>query len=132
MKPVSASVSRPIPVTSIIDCADNSGAKTLNVIAVKGFKGTMRQRPAGGIGDLLVCSVVKGDPKKRHEKVFAVIIRQKKEYRRANGLRVQFEDNAAVLVNDRNEPVGTEIKGPVAKEAVERFSAIGKISSQIV
>ncbi len=132
MKPVSASVLRAIPVMSIIDCADNSGAKTLNVIAVKGYKGTMRQRAAAGVGDLLVCSVVKGDPKKRHEKVFAVIVRQKKEYRRANGLRVQFEDNAAVLVNDRNEPVGTEIKGPVAKEAVERFSAIGKISSQIV
>ncbi len=132
MKPISASVLRAIPVYSIIDCADNSGAKTLNVIAVKGYKPTKRQRAAAGIGDLLVCSVVKGDPKKRHEIVFAVIIRQKKEYRRMNGMRIQFEDNAAVLVNDRNEPVGTEIKGPVAREAVERFSGIGKISSQVV
>ena len=62
----------------------------------------------------------------------AVIIRQKKEYKRANGMRIRFEDNAAVVVNDRGEPVGTEIKGPVAREAVERFSAIGKIASQII
>ncbi|MBI2085348.1 MAG: uL14 family ribosomal protein [Candidatus Aenigmarchaeota archaeon] len=132
MKAISSSASRGINVDSVINCADNSGGKTLNVIAVKVYKSTKRKKPAAAIGDLIVCSVVKGDVKKRHEVCLAVIIRQKKEYRRANGMRIKFDDNAAVLVNDRGEPVGTEIKGPVAKEAVERFSAIGKIASQIV
>ncbi len=131
MKAISSSASRGINVDSIINCADNSGAKTLNLIAVKVYKGTKRKKPAAAIGDLVVCSIVKGDVKKRHEVILAVIIRQRKEYRRANGMRIKFEDNAAVIVNDRGEPVGTEIKGPVAKEAVERFSAIGKIASQI-
>lgn len=132
MKAISSSASRGINVDSIINCADNSGSKTLNVIAVKVYKGTKRKKPAAAIGDLIVCSTVKGDVKKRHEIALAVIIRQKKEYRRASGMRIKFEDNAAVIVNDRGEPVGTEIKGPVAREAVERFSAIGKIASQIV
>lgn len=132
MKAISSSASRGINVDSIINCADNSGAKTLNVVAVKVYKGTKRKKPAAAIGDLIVCSIVKGDVKKRHEIALAVIIRQKKEYRRAGGMRIRFEDNAAVIVNDRGEPVGTEIKGPVAREAVERFSAIGKIASQIV
>jgi large subunit ribosomal protein L14 len=78
------------------------------------------------------CSVKKGDVKIRKQVVNAVIIRQKAEYRRPNGLRVSFEDNAAVLVDDNFEPKGTEIKGPVAKEAVERFSSIGKIASMVV
>ncbi|MFH0889650.1 MAG: 50S ribosomal protein L14 [Candidatus Aenigmatarchaeota archaeon] len=132
MKAISSSATRGINVDSVINCADNSGAKTLNLIAVKTYKGTKRKKPAAAMGDLVVCSVVKGDVKKRHEVVLAVIIRQKKEYRRANGMRIRFEDNAAVLVNDRGEPTGTEIKGPVAREAVERFSAIGKIASQVV
>lgn len=132
MKAISSSASRGINVDSIINCADNSGAKTLNLIAVKVYKGTKRKKPAAAIGDLVVCSIVKGDVKKRHEVVLAVVIRQKKEYKRVNGVRIRFDDNAAVVVNDRGEPAGTEIKGPVAKEAVERFSAIGKIASQIV
>ena len=62
----------------------------------------------------------------------AVIIRQRKEYRRPSGMRVSFEDNAAVLVDDKNEPKGSLIKGPVAKEVVERFPTISKVASIIV
>ena len=64
--------------------------------------------------------------------VHAVVIRQKKEFRRKTGIRVKFEDNAAILTNEDGEPRGTKIKGPVAKEAVERFSMIGKISKIVV
>ena len=53
-------------------------------------------------------------------------------YRRKNGIRIKFEDNAAVIVDEKGEPKGTEIKGPVAKEAVERFSALGRIASIVV
>jgi large subunit ribosomal protein L14 len=62
----------------------------------------------------------------------AVVIRQKKEYRRPDGLRVSFEDNAMVIVNENNEPKGTEIKGPVAREVAERFPKIGSMATIIV
>ncbi len=66
-------------------------------------------------------------------KVFpAVVIRQRKEFRRPDGTRVMFEDNAAVIVNERGEPRGTEIKGPVAKEVGERFPKIVRIASVVV
>ncbi|MBU5688402.1 MAG: 50S ribosomal protein L14 [Candidatus Aenigmarchaeota archaeon] len=132
MKGVKAKITRGIPVNSLIECADNTGAKVLNVIAVIGYRGVKRRMPACGVGDMIVCSVRQGTVKWRKQVVKAVVIRQKKEYRRKNGIRISFEDNAAVLVNDRGEPVGTQIKGPVAREAVDRFSVIGKVASFIV
>ncbi|NOZ81648.1 MAG: 50S ribosomal protein L14 [Candidatus Micrarchaeota archaeon] len=132
MKAVSARVTRGLQVGSYVKCTDNSGAQLLKIIAVKGYKGVRRRRASCGVGSLVVCSVKKGDPKLRKEVVLAVIVRQKKEYRRKNGLRVKFEDNAAVLVNEKLMPRASEIKGPVAKEAVERFSSIGKIASMVV
>jgi len=132
MKAVKAKITRGIPVNSLIECADNTGAKVLNIIAVMGYKGVKRRMPACGVGDMIVCSVRQGTVKWRKQVVKAVVIRQKKEYRRKNGIRISFEDNAAVLVNERGEPVGTQIKGPVAREAVERFSVIGKVASSIV
>jgi large subunit ribosomal protein L14 len=68
--------------------------------------------------------------RKKMEK--AVVIRQKKEFRRPDGLRVSFEDNAMVIVNENNEPKGTEIKGPVAREVAERFPKIGSMATIIV
>jgi large subunit ribosomal protein L14 len=64
--------------------------------------------------------------------VKALIIRQRKEFRRANGVRVFFEDNAAVLVSDDFLPVGTEIKGVVAREIAERFPKVAAISAGVV
>jgi len=132
MKAISSRVVKALPVGAVVVCADNSGAKELQIIAVRGYKGKRRTKPAAGVGSLVSCRAVKGDQKVMHEVHRAVIIRQKKEYRRPNGIRISFEDNAAVLVNDKFEPVGTLIKGPVAKEAVERFPAIGKIASLVV
>lgn len=132
MKPVSSKISKSLQVESYLKCADNTGAQELQIISVKGYKGVRRRRPKAGIANVVVCSVKKGDPKIRKEVVMAVIVRQKNEYRRRSGMRIKFEDNAAVLVNERLEPRGTIIKGPIAKEVVERFSAIGKIASIIV
>ncbi|MCD6402956.1 MAG: 50S ribosomal protein L14 [Candidatus Aenigmarchaeota archaeon] len=132
MKAVKASVTRGIQVGSYINCADNTGAKVLKVISVIGYKGRRRRRASAGVGDMVVCSVKEGDVKIRKQVVKAVIIRQKKEYRRPNGIRVKFEDNAAVIVDDKGNPKGTMIKGPIAKEAVERFSPIGKIATIVV
>ncbi len=132
MKPISARITRGLQVGSYIRCVDNTGANLLQIISVKGYKGVKRRIPGCGVGSWVVCSVKEGDPKMKHQVVQAVIVRQKKPFRRKNGLRVMFEDNAAVLINERGEPRGTRIKGPIAKEVVERFSAIGKIATIIV
>lgn len=132
MKAVRARVSRGINVGSRINCADNTGAKIVEVIAVFGYKGVHRRQPAGGVADMIKVAVKEGDVKMRHQVANAVIIRQKAEYRRKDGMRVSFEDNAAVITDEKGDAKGTEIKGPVAKEAVERFSSIGKISSIVV
>jgi large subunit ribosomal protein L14 len=132
MKAISARVTKCLEVGSYLKCTDNSGAKLLQIIAVKGYKGVRRRRARAGVGDIVVCSVKKGDPKLRKQIVLAVIVRQRKEYRRPNGIRIKFEDNAAVLINEKREPRASEIKGPIAKEVVERFSAVGKIASIVV
>ncbi len=132
MKPVKARVTKGLPVESYINCADNSGAKVLKIISVQGYHGRRRRRAAAGVGDMIKCSVKEGNVKIRKQVVTAIIVRQRKEYRRADGTRVRFEDNAAVLVNEKGETRGSQIKGPVAKEAVERFTGIGKISSIVV
>jgi large subunit ribosomal protein L14 len=132
MKAVKARITRGIPVGAYIDCVDNTGAKKLQVISVLGYKGRRRRLPAAGIADMVKCSVKEGTVKWRKQVVTAVIIRQKKEFRRPNGLRVSFEDNAAVLVNEKGEPVGSQIKGPIAREVVERFLPLGKVASMVV
>ncbi|MFQ6010170.1 MAG: 50S ribosomal protein L14 [Candidatus Aenigmatarchaeota archaeon] len=132
MKAVSASMTKALQVGSYLKCIDNTGADLLQIIAVKKYKGVKRRKPRAGVSDIVVVAVKKGDPKMKHEVVDAVIVRQKKEYMRKNGMRMSFEDNAAVLINERKEARGTRIKGPVAKEAVERFSTIGKIATTVV
>ncbi len=132
MKAISASVTKGIQIGSRLVCADNTGARVLKVIGVIGYKGTKRKHPKAGVGDMIVASVVKGTPDMKKKIVKAVIIRQRMPYRRADGSRIVFEDNAAVLVNDAGEPKGSEIKGPVAKEVGERFSRIVRIASIVV
>lgn len=132
MKPVSAKITKTLQAGSYLNCADNTGATLLQVIAVKGYKGVKSRSPRCGIGDWIICAVKDGDAKITHEVVQAIIIRQKKEYRRTSGMRIKFEDNAAVLINEKGEPRGTKIKGPIAKEVVERFSVIGKIATTVV
>jgi large subunit ribosomal protein L14 len=132
MKPISAYIIKSLQTGSFIKCADNSGATLLQIIAVKGYKGVKNRTPRCGVGDWIIAAVKDGDQKIMHEVVQAIIVRQKKEYRRRSGLRVKFEDNAAVLVNEKGEPRGTKIKGPIAKEVVERFSMIGKIATTVL
>lgn len=132
MKPISAKITKALQVGSFLKCADNSGATEIQIISVKGYKGVKRRRPRCGVADWVMAAVKQGDSKIRHEVVHAVIVRQRKEFRRPNGLRIKFEDNAAVLINEKGEPRGTKIKGPIAREVVERFSTIGKIATIVV
>jgi len=132
MKGITSKITKALNVGSYLVCADNSGARILKIIAVRGYKGRRKRYPKAGLADMVKVSVVDGTPEVKKQLFWAVIIRQRKEIRRANGLRVKFEDNAAIIVNEEGEPKGTEIRGPVAKEVIERFSAIGKIASIVV
>ena len=132
MKGVRAKITKALPTGARLDCVDNTGAKVLQIIAVKGYRGVKNRYPKAGVGDMVVVAVKKGRPEIKKQILKAVIIRQRKEYRRPSGLRVKFEDNAAIIVDDRGTPKGSEIRGPVAREAVERFSAIASAATMIV
>ena len=125
-------VSRGLPVRAVVKCADNTGARELRIIQVLRYKGRLRRLPAAGVGHMVVVSVKKGTPDMRKKILRAVIVRQKKPYRRANGVWVQFEDNAAVIITPEGEMQGSQIRGPVAKEAAERWPRIASASSIIV
>ena len=133
MKASKANLTRGLQIGSIIPACDNSGAKMLKIVAIKKTKTTKKRVPAGGVGDLVLAAVKKGKPEMRKQVVFAVIVRQKKEYRRSDGLRVKFEDNAAVVLkDDKGNPKGTIFKGPIAKEAAARWPGVSKVASIIV
>ena len=133
MKAIPASIPKCLPHGARVDTCDNSGAKVLKIFSVKGHKTVKGQMSSARIGDLVQCSVVKGRPDMRKTVVLAVIVRQKKEFRRPDGMRVKFEDNAAVVLkDDKGNPKGTIFKGPIAKEACERWPGIAKVASIIV
>lgn len=132
MKAVSASVTGALDINAVVTVDDNSGAKLLRIIAKEGYRGRRRRRPSIGVGDIVYGSVIQGKPDMRKKVVRAVIIRQRKAYRRATGDRIQFEDNACVLINDKNEPAASEIKGVVAREVAERFPKIATIAKNVI
>ncbi|MCK5563423.1 50S ribosomal protein L14 [Candidatus Bathyarchaeota archaeon] len=125
-------ISRGIPVGAMIKCTDNSGAKELRVIQVLGYKGRLRRVPSGAVGDMIIVSVRKGAPDMRKKIFKAVIVRQRQPYRRSNGVWIQFEDNGAVIMTPEGEMRGSEVRGPVAKEAAERWPRIASAASIIV
>lgn len=132
MKAVASNITKTLEPGTHLTCADNSGAKELKIIGVKARAGTRQRRPRAGVSDTVVVRVTKGDQDVKGEVYDAVIIRQTKEYQRPKGLRIRFEDNAAVLLEESELPKGNRIKGVVAKEVVERHAAIGKIASMVV
>jgi len=121
-----------IPVGSVIKCADNSGANTLKVVQVFGFKGRLGRHPEAGVGDKITVTVKRGAFDLRKQPFSAVIVRQRKAFRRPEGTWIQFEDNAAVILTPENEMKGTEIKGIVAREAAERWPRIANVASMMI
>lgn len=106
---------------SRLNVADNSGAKIVKCIKVLG--GTRRRYAT--IGDIIVCSVKAATPEskiRKGEVVKAVIVRTKKQIRRTDGSYIRFDENAAVLINNNKEPVGTRVFGPIAREVRSRVS----------
>jgi|TARA_Y100000310_G_C20631224_1_gene788757 large subunit ribosomal protein L14 len=133
MKALAARMTRAIPTGSVISAADNSGARLLRVFTVVGAKTVKGRVPSAGVSDLVMASVIKGDPKMRKQVVYAVIVRQKKSYRRSTGERIMFQDNAAVVLkDDKGAPRGTIFKGPIAKEAALRWPNVGKVAKVVV
>ncbi|MFA4917366.1 MAG: uL14 family ribosomal protein [Syntrophales bacterium] len=133
MKGLKARITRSLPSGAELDVVDNSGAKIIRLYTTYKIKTTKGKITAAGVTDLIMANVVKGKPEMKKKSVLAVVIRQKKEYRRRDGTRVQFEDNAAVVVKDnKGNPQGTLIKGPIPKEVCERWPAIAKIATIIV
>jgi large subunit ribosomal protein L14 len=132
MKGLTSNITKTLTTATMMPCTDNSGAKVIYIISALRFRGTRGRYPQVGIGDVVIASVKKGKPDMVKKVVKALIVRQKKEFRRANGTRVFFEDNAAVLVSDDFLPVGTEIKGVVAREIAERFPKVAAISAGVV
>jgi len=133
MKAVKAKVTRGLQAGSRVKTCDNSGAKILKIFGVKGHKTVKGKVQGAGVGDLVMASVVSGRPDIRKQVVPAIIVRQKKEFRRPDGTRVKFEDNAAVVLkDDKGNPKGTIFKGPIAKEACERWAGIAKLAKIIV
>ena len=132
MKAITSNVTKALPIGARLQCVDNTGAREVEVVSVKGYKGVRRRLATAGVGDMIIVSVKKGSVDMRKEVMTAVIVRQKKEYKRADGLRVKFEDNAAVIISPEGVLKGSEIRGPVAKEAAERWPGIGSAASTIV
>ena len=125
-------ITKVLPLGARVTCADNTGAKILEIIMVKRAKTRHSQYPAAAVGDFVNVVVKKGPAELRKQIFGAVIIRQKYPIRRLNGIRVSFEDNAAVLVTPEGEIKGTDIKGPVAAEASEKWPRVANLASMVV
>jgi large subunit ribosomal protein L14 len=132
MKGLGSTVTKAICVGTQLVCNDNSGAKIVEVIGVDGYRAKRGMIPKAGVSEVVTCAVKKGTQAMKKKVVKAVIVRQRKEFRRPNGTRISFEDNAAVLVDDQGLPVGTEIKGAVAREVADRFPKVAAIAAAVV
>ncbi len=125
-------VSRGLPSGAYVTCADNSGAKLVQIISVIGYKGRLNRFPSAGVGDMVSVAVKEGTPEMRRQVLRAIVVRQRKPYRRKNGEWIQFEDNAVVIVSPEGDPKGSEVHGPIAREAAERWPKLAGIASIIV
>ncbi|MBR4400201.1 MAG: 50S ribosomal protein L14 [Synergistes sp.] len=121
-----------IQLRTVLNVADNSGAKKILCVQVKG--GSFRK--VGSVGDVIVAAVREASPNgniKKGDVVKAVIVRTKKEIRRKDGSYVRFDDNAAVVIDANGDPRGTRIFGPVARELREKkYMRIVSLAPEVV
>lgn len=117
---------------SILKVADNSGAKTVRCFRVLGGS----RRRYAEVGDIIIASVQVAEPRKPIKKkdvVRVVIVRQRKPLRRADGSYVRFDDNAVVLIDEKKQPKGTRIFGPIAREIKERgYESIASLAEELL
>lgn len=133
MKAVSARVTRGLNIGSNVIAADNSGARIVRITGVKHGKSKKGRQQTAKVGDWVKVSVRAGKPDMKGVVFDAVVIRQRMAYRRLTGERVCFEDNAVALLKDeKGNPKGTMIKGPVAREILERWKEVSKIAQYVL
>mgnify|MGYP001580434888 FL=1 len=133
MKGVAARLTRGLNIGSLVVASDNSGATIVRITGVKLGKSRRGRQQYAKVGDWVKVSVRKGNPEMMGEVFDAVVIRQKKPFRRKTGERVAFTDNAVVLLKDeKGNPKGTQIKGPIARESSERFPFVSKIAKFVL
>ncbi|KAH3745201.1 60S ribosomal subunit protein L23B [Pelomyxa schiedti] len=121
-----------LPVGAVINCADNTGAKNLYVIAVKGIHGRLNRLPSASVGDIVLATVKKGKPELRKKVHSAIIVRQRKPWRRRDGVFIYFEDNAGVIVNPKGEMKGSAITGPVGKECADLWPRVAATAGSVL
>jgi len=121
-----------IQMQTFLEVADNSGAKLVQCIKVLGGS----RRRYAGLGDVIVVAIKEvqaGSKVKKGDTAKAVVVRTKREYRRADGSYIKFDENSAVLINAQQEPVGTRIFGPVARELrAKRFMKIISLAPEVL
>jgi large subunit ribosomal protein L14 len=133
MKAVSARPTRALNIGSHVLAADNSGARIVKIVGAKRGKSTKGRQQYAKIADHVKVSVRAGKPDMKGIVFDAVVIRQRKPYKRNTGERVCFEDNAVALLKDeKGNPKGTQIKGPVAREVQERWGSVAKIAQFVL
>ena len=113
-----------LPVGARMNCADNTGAKILYIMAVSRFGARLNRLPAASIGDMVLVTVKKGKPELRKKVMPAVVVRQRKSWRRADGIFICCEDNAGVIVNPKGEMKGSGVSGPVTKECADLWPRV--------
>jgi len=117
---------------TVLQVADNTGAKVIKCFRVLG--GTRRRYAQ--LGDVIVAAVKEAEPRrqvKKHDKVRAVVVRQKKAYRRADGSYIRFDENAAVILEKEKEPKGGRIFGPIPREIREKgYTKIATLASEVI
>jgi large subunit ribosomal protein L14 len=132
MKGVSANLTRGLNIGSQVFASDNSGARIVRIVGVKHGKTIRGRQQYAKMGDWVKVSVREGIPTMKGQVFDAVVIRQRRPYQRRNGERVAFVDNAvALLKDDKGNPKGTQIKGPIAREIQERWKEVAKLASVI-
>jgi large subunit ribosomal protein L14 len=133
MKAVAARVTRGLNIGSNLTASDNSGARIVRITGVVHGKSTKGRQQYAKVGDWVKVSVRAGKPDMIGQVFDAVVIRERKAYKRNTGERVMFEDNAvALLKDDKGNPKGTQIKGVMAREAADRWPVVAKIAQFVL
>jgi large subunit ribosomal protein L14 len=118
-----------VMMRSMLEVADNSGARKLQMILPLGGSTGLN----AGLGDIITAAVKEAAPEGQTKKGAVVIVRTRKESRRRDGTYIKFDSNAAVLINDAGEPVGTRVFGPVARELREKkFLKIVSLAPEVI
>lgn len=121
------------PVGAVMNCADNTGAKNLYVISVKRWGSRLNRLPGASTGSMVMATVKKGKPELRKKVMPAIVVRQRKAWRRVDGGGfVYFEDNAGVIVNAKGDMKGSAISGPVAKECADLWPRIASAAGTVL